>query len=240
MSGPMFKENDTHHPDWAPHNMVRLAKEQIDSYLYEANKHSPRLMASYTRKAREAEIAELAATDPRMEKVWKSYRARFFKKREIDENDQKWAFLQQEMAQLLRYITRERTPWDRTPIGEKTNTLNKTLKVIEGLEQSLEMGLWALEGFSEELSRMHEAVCKEIRELQEPKSIIQPGAKGVEVTSFIRAFCFWHKHYFGLPLYENTAILADVYLDIQVDVQAVVDSFRPVKNMENFFDKEIE
>jgi hypothetical protein len=80
MTHPDIENNPTHFPDWAPPNTVSMSNVRTgekDTYLI-----------------RRAELATVAASDPRMEKVWASYRNRAGEGRKSDGDDFKWHLTQ--------------------------------------------------------------------------------------------------------------------------------------------------
>jgi hypothetical protein len=76
-----------------------------------------------------------------------------------------------------------------------------------------------------------EKTTTEFEALNSPQVVDRPNMKNARVTKFVRNACLWNREKFGLPLYENVAILASVFLEEEIDTKMVIESFRAVKNV---------
>lgn len=261
------------YPDWTPPRLLReiAVKELLAEYCEDhgiiADGHEQTKLA----------VLKKAATDDRMERVWKSYKRQIALSAPPRKRDFEWFHLP---SALVQAITQELAPskgWERLTFAERAKLLHRAMEGLDAVEALIDAGgietpLWNLvnqdaltklvrdmedgkewariqmadEEFEspaavvtgvlgacgdtkdiiENMRRFAEGM---VRENDAPQLVEKPAKPGAEVTRFVRSACIWHRERFGLPLYENAAILASVFLDVDVQKRTVIESFRPIK-----------
>jgi hypothetical protein len=268
------------YPDWAPSTLVNQAN------LYETRRLLDIEAGREPTVTHTSDVVVKAITNPKMEKVWRSYKKRCFKGRELDEKYIKWTAIQFQLVYGIDIELHSRTKWSLLTTTQKKDDLNRLIDsahVIESVlrKNSLNVMLTSLLNASEieratNLMPLHVTrdlfdgmdendakdfafrasrhvllncgtvydVLENLRikaqssldELDASQLVERPNRKNYRTTKFMRNACIWHVNKFGTPLYENVAILTNIFLDDKVTKRTAIDSFRSVKDRVDFYD----
>lgn len=260
------------HPRWAPAILI----EQLEE-----------LRKAETACQLRCWILEKAISDPRMEKVWISYKRKCYLHKEGAEVSRYWKeFLPTFQRGLILAISCElsgETIWDTLPKEDKKKILVDLIGAVQKIQPFLgpdyldaqywydglvePAAVWkAIDTAPKQISKklIQEMETKQVDEICEQaafevldqclflptilqnllevasskleavgeKQIVERTRReNTQLTKFIRRACLLHRKSFSLPLYENVTILANVFLETNIETRTVIDSFRPVKDL---------